>query len=120
MLFSLDKNACFGRFQFRWIGVPVLVLGFCAFSQAALGQAQLGTAESSFDQGPDKLPAPAVASIPPPPAPPSVAKARTAAKVSAQKAPAKSPPRSARENALNNARPVLGTKTPSASPMTAR
>ncbi|MGA7340375.1 MAG: hypothetical protein WBX18_07255 [Terracidiphilus sp.] len=54
-------------------GIPALVLGFCAFAgltqQAALGQAQLGTAESCFDQGPEKLPSGPITAIPTPPAP---------------------------------------------------
>jgi hypothetical protein len=53
----------FGRFSF-----PVMALGLCALifpaQQAALGQAQMGSAETCFDGGPDKLPAVPHASVP--------------------------------------------------------
>jgi len=65
---NLDRYVSRSRLQLSRIVFPALVLGLCAFTQAALGQAQLGTAESCFDQGPDKLPAISVASIPSPPA----------------------------------------------------
>lgn len=52
-----------GRFSF-----PVMAFGLCAFmfpaQQAALGQAQMGSAETCFDGGPDKLPAVPHASVP--------------------------------------------------------
>jgi len=42
------------------LSFPALALGLCAITclaqQAAFGQAQLGSAETSFDEGPDKLP----------------------------------------------------------------
>ena len=68
---NLIKNASFSRFQYRRIGLPALVLGFCAFAcltqQAALGQAQLGAAETCFDEGPDRLPANPATPVPAPP-----------------------------------------------------
>jgi hypothetical protein len=72
-LITLDRSASFRRFPFRRIGFPVLVLGICAYAcltpQAAPGQAQIGAAESTFDQGPENVPARTAVPIPPPPAP---------------------------------------------------
>jgi hypothetical protein len=65
----LDKSVRPSRFRARRFSFPALALGLCALTclaqQAALGQAQLGSAETSFDEGPDKLPAVPSASIPP-------------------------------------------------------
>jgi hypothetical protein len=65
----LDKSVRPGRFRARRFSFPALALGLCALTclaqQAALGQAQVGSAETSFDEGPDKLPATPSAAIPP-------------------------------------------------------
>lgn len=57
----LDKAVRSSRVHARRWSLPALALGLCAITclaqQAALGQAQLGSAETSFDEGPDKLPA---------------------------------------------------------------
>jgi hypothetical protein len=117
MQLILDRNAGCHRPEFRRIGVQALVLGFCAFTQAAPAQVQLGAAESCFDQGPGRLPAQIVASLPQPPAAlsPTIARAEALAKVRTQKAPAKKLTRSPRENALNGNRPLPGAKNPGAS-----
>jgi hypothetical protein len=109
------------RSQFRRMGVPALVLGLCAFIQAAPSYAQLGGAESCFDQGPEKLPARITAALPPPPAalPPATTKADALAKIRPQRVPAKKPASASRENALNGGRPISGAKNPGA-PLTAR
>jgi len=73
----LDKLEPLSRIQFGRLVLSALVLGFCAFTQPAPGWAQLGTAESCFDDGPATLPqgplaasptlpvaAPAVAQLP--------------------------------------------------------
>lgn len=62
----LDKSARFTRVWSSRVrscrfSFPALAFGLCAMTclvpQASLGQAQLGSAETSFDEGPDKLPA---------------------------------------------------------------
>jgi len=49
------------RVRFSRLSFPALALGFCALicllQQTALGQAQMGAAETCFDEGPDRLPA---------------------------------------------------------------
>ena len=114
---TLNRCVCFSRYHFRWIGVPALVLGFCALTQVAPGQAQLGAAESCFDQGPDKLPARVTASLPPPPAalPTSVTTPHALIKIHPKRMPAKKLPGSLRENALNGSRPMPGTRNSAAS-----
>ncbi len=58
MQLILDKAVLFRRVRFS---LSALALGLCAITcfleQAAFGQAQMGAAETVFDQGPDKLPA---------------------------------------------------------------
>jgi len=66
---NIDRLTSFSRFQLRRIGLPVLVLSLCTFTRAASGQAQLGTGESCFDDGPERLPARTGPSLPAPPAP---------------------------------------------------
>jgi hypothetical protein len=65
----LDKAVRFSRVRSCRLSFPALALGICALicfaQQAALGQAQVGSAESSFDEGPDKLPAISNTPIPP-------------------------------------------------------
>lgn len=65
MQLILDKIR---RVRFYRLSFPVLVLGFCALicllQQTALGQAQMGAAETCFDEGPDKLPAISGTAIP--------------------------------------------------------
>ena len=65
----LDKSVRPSRSRSRRFNFPALALGLCALTclaqQAALGQAQIGSAETSFDEGPDKLPAIPSAAIPP-------------------------------------------------------
>ncbi len=55
-----DKAICSGWFRFCRLHYPALVFGLCAFTclaqRAALGQPQVGSAETCFDEGPDKLP----------------------------------------------------------------
>lgn len=115
---TLDRCVRFSRFHFRWIAVPALVLGFCAYTQAAPGQAQLGAAESCFDQGPEQLPARVAASLPPPPAAlPVSAASHTRAKVHPQRGYARKLPGSPGENALSL--PLPGGKNPAVS-LTAR
>jgi hypothetical protein len=111
---NLDKYASLRRFQLRRIGFPALVLGFCALTQAALGQAQLGTAESCFDQGPDKLPAISVASIPPPPAalPTRLAQIGAPARVHAMKVSMEKPARPLRDATLNRSHWTPAAKSP--------
>jgi hypothetical protein len=57
----LDRAVRSSRVRSCRLSFPVLALGICAFTclaqQAALGQAQVGSAETCFDEGPDKLPA---------------------------------------------------------------
>ena len=114
MHLTLDRNLVLGRIQLRWIGFPVLVLGYCAFLPAASGQAQLGTGESSFGQGPDKVPARIVASLPAPPAalPATAAKPGRPAGVQPAKAPAKTAARSFRQNARGKSQSPVAVKTP--------
>lgn len=58
---NLNKAVPSRRVQIFRLSFPVLALGLCALTclvqRAALGQAQVGSAETSFDEGPDKLPA---------------------------------------------------------------
>jgi hypothetical protein len=58
---NLNKAVPSSRVRICRLSFPVLVLGLCALTclvqRAALGQAQVGSAETSFDEGPDKLPA---------------------------------------------------------------
>jgi hypothetical protein len=65
----LDKAVRPSRVQSCRLSFPALALGLCALTclaqQAALGQAQMGSAETSFDEGPDKLPAIPNTPIPP-------------------------------------------------------
>jgi hypothetical protein len=64
---SLDRFASVNRRLLGRLSCSALVLGFCALAclpHPALGQAQLGAAESCFDQGPDKLPPASMAAIP--------------------------------------------------------
>jgi hypothetical protein len=114
MHLNLDNSASLRRFQLRRIGFPALVLGFCAFTQTALGQAQLGTAESCFDQGPDKLPAISVASIPSPPAalPVRLAQSGAPARIRAARVSAGKPARPLHENTLNRSHWSPAVKSP--------
>lgn len=65
----LDKAVRPSRVKSCRLSFPALALGLCALTclaqQAALGQAQMGSAETSFDEGPDKLPAIPNTPIPP-------------------------------------------------------
>jgi hypothetical protein len=58
---NLNKAVPSSRVQIFRLSFPVLALGLCALTclvqRAALGQAQVGSAETCFDEGPDKLPA---------------------------------------------------------------
>jgi hypothetical protein len=114
MQLILDRNCLLRRFQFRWIGPAVLALAFWTLPQAAPGQAQIGTAESCFDQGPDRLPARAAVPIPPAPAalPSRIGHAGKPARIQPQKTPTSAPVRSMRENARNQRGPTSGTKNP--------
>ncbi len=57
------------RAQIRLTGMPVMVFGLfvliCLGHQAARAQSPLGTAESCFDAGPDRVPFFAVTPVPP-------------------------------------------------------
>jgi hypothetical protein len=67
MQLNLDKAVRPSRVRFRRLSFPALALGLCALTclqHDAFGQAQLGAAETCFDDGPDKLPAILKASIP--------------------------------------------------------
>ena len=64
----LDRVVPSSRVRYGRFSLPVLALGLCALifpaQQAALGQAQMGSAETCFDEGPDKLPVVPHASVP--------------------------------------------------------
>jgi hypothetical protein len=79
------------------LSFPALALGICALiclvQQAALGQAQVGSAETCFDEGPDKLPAIPSTPIPSIPAemPARIAQTPLPAHTHSAKAPAAKP-----------------------------
>ena len=58
---NLDISVRPSRVRSRRFSFPALTLGLCALiflpQHAALGQAQMGAAETCFDEGPDHLPA---------------------------------------------------------------
>ncbi|HEY1647958.1 MAG TPA: hypothetical protein VGF96_08255 [Terracidiphilus sp.] len=83
-------------------------------ARSASGQAQLGTSESSFDEGPDKLPSHIVASIPAPPAPVLADLAQHAAptRMRPAKAPAERPGRPLQPGTLNRNRIAPAKKNP--------
>jgi hypothetical protein len=58
---TLDKSVRPSRVRFRRFSFPARAFGLCALicllQQAALGQAQMGAAETCFAEGPDRLPA---------------------------------------------------------------
>lgn len=64
----LDKAVRSSRVRSCRLSFPALALGLCAITclapHAAFGQAQLGAAETSFDEGPDRLPANPITPIP--------------------------------------------------------
>ena len=64
----LDKAVRPSRVRLCRLSFPALALGLCALicllQRAALGQAQVGAAETCFDEGPDKLPAMPITPIP--------------------------------------------------------
>ena len=68
MPYIFERPRSRSRIQPGWLSLPVLAFGFCVCAcltqPAALGQAQLGAAESCFDQGPDKPPVLPTTSIP--------------------------------------------------------
>ena len=67
MLPILNTNVRPSLVRFCRLSFPALVLGLCALTclqQDALGQAQMGAAETCFDSGPDKLPALPGTSVP--------------------------------------------------------
>jgi len=69
MQLSLDKAIPSSRLRVRRSSIPALAIGLCALiglvQQTAFGQAQVGSAETCFDDGPDWLPASPAAPVPP-------------------------------------------------------